>query len=209
MELYIQSLEAIGIDPRHHDIRLVEDNWEQPAISAWGLGWEIWLDGQEITQFTYFQQVGGQSLDPVSVEITYGLERILIAINNAAAIWDEPWGAGVTYGEVRRHDEFEQSKYYFETADVTRLRQMYDLYKAEAEACLAQWLVVPAHYYVLKCSHTFNILDTRGAIGVTERQAFFGQMRYLARRVAETWLDHRKELEYPLLKESLAPQVKV
>ena len=208
VELYIQSLEAIGIDPRHHDIRLVEDNWEQPAISAWGLGWEIWLDGQEITQFTYFQQVGGQSLDPVSVEITYGLERILIALNNAAAIWDEPWGAGVTYGEIRRHDEFEQSKYYFEAADVTRLRQMYDLYKAEAEACLAQGLVVPAHDYVLKCSHTFNILDTRGAIGVTERQAFFGQMRDLARRVAETWLEQRKELEYPLLKESQSPQVK-
>lgn len=208
VELYIQSLEAIGIDPRLHDIRLVEDNWEQPAISAWGLGWEIWLDGQEITQFTYFQQVGGQSLDPVSVEITYGLERILIALNNAAAIWDEPWGAGVTYGEIRRHDEFEQSKYYFETADVTRLRQMYDLYKAEADACLEQGLVVPAHDYVLKCSHTFNILDTRGAIGVTERQAFFGQMRDLARRVAETWLEQRKELEYPLLKESQTSQAK-
>ncbi len=180
----------------------MEDNWEQPAISAWGLGWEIWLDGQEITQFTYFQQVGGQSLDPVAVEITYGLERILIALNNAAAIWDEPWGAGVTYGEVRRHDEFEQSKYYFETADVNRLHQMYDLYKAEAEACLAQGLVVPAHDYVLKCSHTFNVLDARGAIGVTERQAFYGQMRDLARRVAETWLEQRKEQEYPLLKES-------
>jgi glycyl-tRNA synthetase len=202
VELYLQSLEAIGINARQHDIRLVEDNWEQPAISAWGLGWEIWLDGQEITQFTYFQQVGGQSLDPVGVEITYGLERILIALNNAAAIWDEPWGTDVTYGEVRRHDEFEQSKYYFETADVNRLRQLYDLYKAEAEACLAQGLVVPAHDYVLKCSHTFNVLDTRGAIGVTERQAFFGQMRDMARRVAETWLEQRKEQEYPLLKES-------
>ncbi len=208
VELYLQSLEAIGINPRQHDIRLVEDNWEQPAISAWGLGWEIWLDGQEITQFTYFQQVGGQSLDPVAVEITYGLERILIALNNAAAIWDEPWGANVTYGEVRRHDEFEQSKYYFETADVTRLRQLYDLYKAEAEACLSQGLVVPAHDYVLKCSHTFNVLDTRGAIGVTERQAFFGQMRDLARRVAETWLEQRKELEYPLLKENQTSKVK-
>jgi glycyl-tRNA synthetase len=208
VELYLQSLEAIGINPRQHDIRLVEDNWEQPAISAWGLGWEIWLDGQEITQFTYFQQVGGQSLDPVAVEITYGLERILIALNNAAAIWDEPWGPGVTYGEVRRHDEFEQSKYYFETADVTRLRQLYDLYKAEAEACLAQGLVVPAYDYVLKCSHTFNVLDTRGAIGVTERQAFFGQMRDLARRVAETWLEQRKEQEYPLLKESQTSKVK-
>ncbi len=136
VELYIQSLEAIGIDPRQHDIRLVEDNWEQPAISAWGLGWEIWLDGQEITQFTYFQQVGGQSLDPVSVEITYGLDRILIALNNAAAIWDEPWNETVKYGEVRRQEEFEHSKYYFEIGDVERLRQMYDLYKAEAEACL-------------------------------------------------------------------------
>ncbi|MDP2994474.1 MAG: glycine--tRNA ligase subunit beta, partial [Anaerolineales bacterium] len=203
VELYLQSLEAIGINPRQHDIRLVEDNWEQPAISAWGLGWEIWLDGQEITQFTYFQQVGGQSIDPVAVEITYGLERILIALNNAAAIWDEPWGADVTYGEVRRHDEFEQSKYYFETADVTRLRQLYDLYKAEAEACLAERLVVPAYDYVLKCSHTFNVLDTRGAIGVTERQAFFGQMRDLARRVAETWLEQRKEQEYPLLKQTV------
>ena len=133
----------------------------------------------------------------MSVEITYGLERILIALNNAAAIWDEPWGAGVTYGEVRRHDEFEQSKYYFDTADVTRVRQMYELYKTEADACLAQGLVVPAFDYVLKCSHTFNILDARGAIGVTERQAFFGQMRERARRVAETWLEQRQEQEYP------------
>jgi glycyl-tRNA synthetase len=207
VELYLQSLEAIGVNPREHDIRLVEDNWEQPAIAAWGLGWEIWLDGQEITQFTYFQQVGGQSLDPVAVEITYGLERILIALNNAAAIWEEPWGAEVTYGQVRRQDEYEQSKYYFEIGDVNRLRQMYDLYKAEAEACLAQGLVVPAHDYVLKCSHTFNILDTRGAIGVTERQVFYGQMRDMARRVAETWLEQRKEQEYPLLKESQTSKV--
>jgi glycyl-tRNA synthetase len=204
IELYLQSLEAIGIDACQHDIRLVEDNWEQPAISAWGLGWEIWLDGQEITQFTYFQQVGGQNLDPVSVEITYGLERILIALNNAASIWDEPWGAGVTYGEIRRRDEFEQSTYYFEAADVGRLRQLYDLYRQEATACLARGLVVPAYDYVLKCSHTFNVLDTRGAIGVTERQAFFGQMRTLARKVAEIWLEQRKEMEYPLLKEGEA-----
>ena len=200
VELYLDSLEAIGIDPRAHDIRLVEDNWEQPAISAWGLGWEIWLDGQEITQFTYFQQVGGQSLDPVPVEITYGLDRILIALNNAAAIWDEPWNETVKYGEVRRQDEFEQSKYYFEVANADRLRQMFELYKAEADACLAEGLVVPAHDYVLKCSHAFNILDTRGAIGVTERQAFFGQMRDLARKVALAYLAQRKELEFPLLK---------
>ena len=201
VELFLDSLRAIGIDSRQHDIRLVEDNWEQPAISAWGLGWEIWLDGQEITQFTYFQQVGGQSLDPVSVEITYGLDRILIALNNAAAIWDEPWNETVRYGEVRRQEEFEHSKYYFEIGNVERLRQMYDLYKAEAEDCLKAGLVLPAYDYVLKCSHTFNALDCRGAIGVTERQVFYGQMREMSRRVAERYLEQRKELEYPLSKE--------
>ena len=202
VELYIQSLEALGIDPRQHDIRLVEDNWEQPAISAWGLGWEVWLDGQEITQFTYFQQVGGQTLDPVAVEITYGLERILIALRDAPAIWDEPWNENVTYGEVRQRDEYEHSKYYFEVGDVSRLRQMYDLFEAEANACLEQGLLVPAHDYVLKCSHTFNVLDTRGAIGVTERQAFFGRMRGMARRVAEAYMLQRQELEYPLIKDA-------
>jgi glycyl-tRNA synthetase len=199
-ELYLESLKALGIDPRQHDIRFVEDNWEQPAISAWGLGWEVWLDGQEITQFTYFQQMGGVTLNPVSVEITYGLERILIALNNAKAIWDEEWGAGVTYGEIIRREEFEHSKYYYEVADVERARQMYDLYSAEADACLAQGLLVPAHDYVLKSSHTFNILDARGAISVAERQAFFRRMRELARRVAEGYEEQRKELEYPLLR---------
>ena len=201
-EQYLDSLKAVGIDPRQHDIRFVEDNWEQPAISAWGLGWEVWLDGQEITQFTYFQQVGGLTLDPVAVELTYGLERILIALNNAGAIWDEPWAAGITYGEARRHEEFEHSKYYFEIADVKRVRQMFDLYRAEAESCLADGLILPAHDYVLKCSHAFNTLDARGAVGVTERQAFFGQMRDLSRRVAEAYLEQRKSLEYPLLKEA-------
>ena len=199
-ELYLESLKALGIDPRQHDIRFVEDNWEQPAIAAWGLGWEVWLDGQEITQFTYFQQMGGVTLNPVSVEITYGLERILIALNNAKAIWDEEWGAGVTYGEIIRREEFEHSKYYYEVADIERARQMYDLFSAEADACLAQGLLVPAHDYVLKSSHTFNILDARGAISVAERQAFFRRMRELARRVAEGYEEQRKELEYPLLK---------
>src|SRR5215216_1717596 len=202
-ELYLESLKALGIDPRQHDIRFVEDNWEQPAIAAWGLGWEVWLDGQEITQFTYFQQMGGVALDPVSVEITYGLERILIALNNAKAIWDEEWGAGVTYGEIIRREEFEHSKYYYEVADIERARQMYDLYSAEADACLAQGLLVPAHDYVLKSSHTFNILDARGAISVAERQAFFRRMRELARRVAEGYEEQRKELEYPLLRDSI------
>ena len=206
-ELYLESLKALGIDPRQHDIRFVEDNWEQPAISAWGLGWEVWLDGQEITQFTYFQQMGGVALDPVSVEITYGLERILIALNNAKAIWNEEWGAGVTYGEIRRQEEFEHSKYYFETADVERVRAMYDLFSAEAEACLAQGLIVPAHDYVLKCSHCFNILDTRGAISVAERQAFFRRIRELAKGVAVAYCEQRKGLEYPLLKESQKSKV--
>jgi len=206
-ELYLDSLKALGIDPRQHDIRFVEDNWEQPAISAWGLGWEVWLDGQEITQFTYFQQMGGVALDPVSVEITYGLERILIALNNAKAIWDEDYGAGVTYGEIFRREEFEHSKYYFEVADIERTRQMYDLYSAEADACLEQGLLMPAHDYVLKSSHTFNILDARGAISVAERQAFFRRMRELARRVAEGYEEQRKELEYPLLKEGTKSKI--
>ncbi|HNN13514.1 MAG TPA: glycine--tRNA ligase subunit beta [Anaerolineales bacterium] len=201
-ELYLDSLKALGIDPRQHDIRFVEDNWEQPAIAAWGLGWEVWLDGQEITQFTYFQQMGGVALNPVSVEITYGLERILIALNNAKGIWNEDFGAGVTYGEIFRREEFEHSKYYYEVADIERTRQMYELFSAEADACLAQGLVVPAHDYVLKSSHTFNILDARGAISVAERQAFFRRMRELARQVAEGYEAQRKELEYPLLKDA-------
>jgi len=200
-ELYLDSLKAIGIDPRQHDIRFVEDNWEQPAISAWGLGWEVWLDGQEITQFTYFQQVGGVALDPVAVELTYGLDRILIALNNASGIWNEPWNEAISYGEIRRREEFEHSKYYYEIADVARARQMYELYLAECEACLAAGLVLPAHDYVLKSSHTFNILDARGAVSLTERQASFGKMRDLARRVALAYLEQRKELEYPLLKD--------
>jgi glycyl-tRNA synthetase len=204
-ELYLESLKALGIDPRQHDIRFVEDNWEQPAIAAWGLGWEVWLDGQEITQFTYFQQMGGVALDPVSVEITYGLERILIGLNGAGgatgAIWDKEYGAGISYGEIRRQEEFEHSKYYFETADVERVRAMYDLFSAEADACLAAGLIVPAHDYVLKCSHCFNILDTRGAISVAERQAFFRRIRELARGVAVSYGEQRKNLEYPLLKE--------
>ncbi len=201
-ELYLDSLKAIGIDPRKHDIRFVEDNWEQPAISAWGLGWEVWLDGQEITQFTYFQQVGGLPLDPVAVEITYGLDRILIALNDAPAIWGEPWVEGISYGDVRRQEEFEHSKYYYETANVERARQMYELYAAECNACLEQGLVLPAHDYVLKCSHTFNIMDARGAISLTERQGYFRRMREMARRVAEAYLVQRKELEYPFLKET-------
>jgi glycyl-tRNA synthetase len=201
-EIYLASLAAIGLDAREHDIRFVEDNWESPALGAWGLGWEVWADGQEITQFTYFQQAGGLPTDPVSVELTYGLERILIALRNASGgIWNEPWTDHITYGDVLREGEWEHSKYYFEIADVERLRQMFALYEAESQAALASGLVLPAYDYLLKCSHTFNVLDTRGAIGVTERQASFGRMRALARQVSEAYLAQRQRLEYPLLKD--------
>jgi len=200
-EIYLQSLEALGLNLRQHDVRFVEDNWESPALGAWGLGWEVWLDGQEITQFTYFQQAGGLPTDPVSVELTYGLERILIALNNAAGIWDEAWAEGITYGDILRQGEWEHSKYYFEIADVERLRTLYNLYEAEAKSALDSGLVLPAYDYLLKLSQTFNVLDARGAIGVTERQASFGRMRALARQVSEAYLAQRQRLEYPLLKE--------
>lgn len=201
-EIYLDSLKAIGIDPRQHDIRFVEDNWEQPAISAWGLGWEVWLDGQEITQFTYFQQVGGVTLDPVAVEITYGLERILIGLHNVKAAWDLPWSDSISYGEVRRQEEFEHSKYYYEVGNIESMREIFERFEAEAKAALEQGLVVPAYDYVLKCNQTFNVLDARGAVGVTERQGYFRRMRELARGVGEAYLEQRKALEYPLLKEN-------
>lgn len=198
-EIYLKSLEAIGIDPRQHDIRFVEDNWESPALGAWGLGWEVWLDGQEITQFTYFQQAGGQVLEPVSVEITYGLDRIAIALQKVRSFRDIQWSPTRTAGDVNLAGEREHSKYYFELADVERVREMYRLYEKEADAALAAGLVLPAHDYILKCSHTFNILDTRGAIGVTERQAFFGRMRDLSRRTAELYMAQRQQMEFPWL----------
>jgi len=198
-EIFLQSLEALGIDPRMHDIRFVEDNWESPALGAWGLGWEVWLDGQEITQFTYFQQAGGIALDPVSVEITYGLERIAIALQRVNSFRDIKWNETLTDGDVNLQAEQEHSKYYFEVADISRLRQMYELFESEAKACLEAKLALPAHDYLLKCSHTFNVLDTRGAVGVTERQAIFGQMRELSKGVAEAYLEQRQNLEFPWL----------
>jgi glycyl-tRNA synthetase len=201
-EIYLRSLEAIGVDLRSHDVRFVEDNWESPALGAWGLGWEVWLDGQEITQFTYFQQAGGQLCDPVSVELTYGLDRIAIALQQVNGFTEIRWSDTFTAGDVNLQAEQEHSRYYFDIADVDRLRQMYDLLEGEANSCLAQGLVLPAHDYVLKCSHTFNILDARGAIGVTDRQAMFGRMRDLARRVSEAYLDQRRRLEFPWLEDT-------
>lgn len=201
-ELYLQSLQAVGVEPRQHDIRFVESNWEQATLSAWGLGWEVWLDGQEITQFTYFQQVGGQTLDPVPVELTYGLDRILISLQNVPSVWETPWNPTIKYGDVRQQEEFEHSKYYFEIADIERTRQMYNLFESEVEACLAQGLVLPAYDQLIKCSHAFNVLDARGAIGVTERQAFISRTREMARRVAVVYLEQRQRLEYPFLKDT-------
>ena len=203
-EIYLESLQALGIDPAEHDIRFVEDNWQQPAIGAWGLGWEVWLDGQEITQFTYFQQCGGLDLDPVSVELTYGLERIAMTLQNVRHFKDIQWSPERTYGDVNLVGEREHSAYYFDVADVDRMRQMYEMYEREAERAIEAGLVLPAHDYVLKTSHTFNILDTRGAVGVTERQALFARTRDLARRVAEAYVEQRQQAEFPWIEEALA-----
>ncbi len=202
-ELYLQSLEAVGIDRRQHDIRFVEDNWESPALGSWGLGWEVWCDGLEITQFTYFQQAGGLPLDPVAVELTYGLERIVMFLQDKRSVWEIDWGGGRTYGDVYKTPEVEHCVYDFEAADVERLTELYKLYEAEARACLSHEppLVIPAHDYVLRCSHTFNVLDARGAIGVTERAGYFGKMRDLSRQVASAYLEQRQREEYPFLKE--------
>ena len=200
-EVYLASLEALGINRRWHDLRFVEDNWEQPALGAWGLGWEVWLDGQEISQYTYFQQAGGLALEPVAVELTYGLERIVMALQHVRSVWEIDWDGNVTYGDLLLRPEVEHCTYDFEVADIDRLTQMYDLYHAEALACLDRELVIPAHDYVLRCSHTFNLLDVRGAVGVTERATFFARMRSLARRVAETYLAQRETMGYPLLRE--------
>ena len=198
-ELYLESLQALGLNLAAHDVRFVEDNWESPALGAWGLGWEVWLDGQEITQFTYFQQAGGLVLDPVAVEITYGLERILIALQRVRGFREIRWNAALSYADVNLQSEQEYSKYYFEVADVERMRAQFDSYESEAKAVLAAGLVLPAYDNVLRCSHAFNVLDTRGAVGVTERAQFFKRMRNLTRQVAEAWRAQRAELGHPLL----------
>ena len=199
-ELYLGSLEAIGVDRHQHDIRFVEDNWEAPALGAWGLGWEVWLDGMEITQYTYFQQAGGFALDPVPVELTYGLERIVMYLQGIKEVWQINWDDRHTYGDILRAPEIEHCTYDFEVADVGRLRQMYDLFEAEAKNAVAHKLVIPAHDYVLRCSHTFNLLDARGAIGVTERQHYFVRMRDLARQVSLAYIEQREREGHPWLR---------
>lgn len=198
-ELYLQSLAAIGIDLRQHDVRFVEDNWKSPALGAWGLGWEVWLDGQEITQFTYFQQGGGLKLDPVSVEITYGLERIVLALQGKNAAWDIQWTHDITYRDIFLQSEIEHCRYYFDVADVNSLKKIYDTYEQESQHALQEGLVIPAYDYVLKCSHLFNVLDARGAIGVTDRAGYFRRMAVMTRNIAKAYADQRQRAEYPLI----------
>jgi len=199
-ELYLDSLAAIGIEAAKHDIRFVEDNWESPTLGAWGLGWEVWLDGMEITQFTYFQQVGSQDVKPVAVEITYGLERLAMYIQGVENVYDVEWADGVTYGDVFHQNEFEQTSYAFDLSDEDLLFDLFDKYEAEAVRIIKLGYVHPAYDYVLKCSHTFNLLDARGAISVSERTAFIGRVRKLARMCAEVYIQQREKLGYPLLK---------
>ncbi|MDD3579529.1 MAG: glycine--tRNA ligase subunit alpha [Desulfobacca sp.] len=201
-ELYLKSLEALGIDPLAHDIRFVEDDWESPTLGAWGLGWEVWLDGMEITQFTYFQQAGGIDLNPVSVELTYGPERIAMYLQGIDNVYDLVWTEGIRYGDIHHRGEVEFSIYNFEQANVEMLFHLFEQYEKESERIIELGLVLPAYDYCLKCSHTFNLLDARGAISVAERHRLIGRVRNLARLCAEGYLKQRQEMGFPLLKQA-------
>ncbi|MCA1959330.1 MAG: glycine--tRNA ligase subunit alpha [Desulfomonile sp.] len=200
-DIYLDSLKALGIDPLDHDIRFVEDDWGSPTLGAWGVGWEVWLDGMEITQFTYFQQAGGFDLKPVSVEITYGIERICMYLQGVENVFHLAWTGDVTYGDIYRRSEYEGSVYNFDRADTSMLFTLFDMFETECKSLLEgdELLVLPAYDYCLKCSHTFNILDARGAISVAERTAFIHRVRDLARKCAAAYLDQRKEMGFPLL----------
>jgi glycyl-tRNA synthetase alpha chain len=201
LDLYWDSLREIGIDPTAHDLRLVEDDWEQPTLGAWGLGWEVWIDGMEATQFTYFQQVGGIELDPVPAEITYGLERIATYLQNVDSVFDLEWAPGVSYRQIRHQEEVEFSTFNFEEADNELHFKWFDEFEAEAKRLMEKGLVLPAYDYIMKASHTFNVLDARGAISVTERAKFIGRIRGLARGIARSYLDKRAALGFPMLPE--------
>ena len=199
-DIYLESLNAIGIDTLDHDIRFVEDDWESPTLGAWGLGWEVWLDGMEITQFTYFQQAGGIDLKPIPCEITYGLERLCMYLQEKESIFDLEWADGITYGEVHHIDEQEFSAYNFELADIKMLQESFDKFENECITLIEAEKALPAYDYCLKCSHTFNLLDARGAISVTERTRYIGRVRNLARLCAEGYLKLREKMGFPLLK---------
>ncbi len=199
-ELYLESLKRLGIDSLEHDIRFVEDDWESPTLGASGLGWEVWLDGMEVTQFTYFQMAGSIELSPVSVEITYGLERIAMYLQNVDSIYDLKWNNTVTYRDVYHQQEVEQSTYNFEVADVDMLLSLFNKYEAESKRIIEKSLVIPAYEYCLKCSHTFNLLDARGAISVTERTNYIARIRHLARACSRKYLEQREEMGFPGIK---------
>ena len=201
-EIYLDSLRAIGLDLTRHDVRFEEDNWESPTLGAWGVGWQVLLDGMEITQFTYFQQAGGIDLSPVSAEITYGLERLTMFLSRKSSVYDIEWGPGFGYGPVRHQDEGEFSKYYFEVADVDLHWQLFAGFEAEAKRCLDAELVLPAYEWTLKCSHAFNTLDARGAISATERVGVIKRVRDLAVRCAGQYYESRRRLGFPLLPEN-------
>ena len=201
-DLYLESLRALGVMPEDHDVRFVEDNWEDAAVGAWGVGWEVWLDGMEVTQFTYFQQCGGLDCRPVSIEITYGLERLTMYLQEVDAMAKIQWNDELTYGDVYMQAEVENSTYNFEASSLELLFKLFELYRQEAEQLMEKGLVLPSYDYVLKCSHAFNLLDARGVISVTERTRYIRQVRGLARKVAQLYYEQREKLGFPLLKKS-------
>lgn len=203
-ELYLESLVALGIDPLEHDIRFVEDNWENPSLGCAGLGWEVWIDGMEITQFTYFQQVGGLKCDPVTSELTYGLERLAMYILDVDNVYDLEWAPGVKYGEIFKQPEFEHSTYSFDKSDTGMLFAQFDAYEKEATKLIEEGLSHPAYDYILKCSHSFNLLDARGVISQSDRAGYLGRIRKMARAVAQAFVDGREALGFPLLKQDKA-----
>lgn len=202
-EIYLDSLRVLGIQPEEHDIRFVEDNWESPTLGAWGVGWEVWLDGMEITQFTYFQQCGGIDCRPVAIEITYGLERLAMYLQNVDAISKIRWNEKIEYGEIFWQGEIEQCTYNFQASNPELLLNLFTLYEQEAKQLIERELVLPSLEYVLKCSHSFNLLDARGVIAVTERTRYIGRIRNLAREVAQLYLEQREALEFPLASKRL------
>lgn len=199
-DIYIESLNHIGIDPSKHDIRFVEDDWESPTLGAWGLGWEVWLDGMEVTQFTYFQQVGGIDLKPVSLEITYGLERLAMYLQGVDNVFMLDWGNGLKYGDIHHAGEVEFSKYNFDYADTDLLMKQFEYSEKEAKRLNSLGLVLPSYEFCLKCSHTFNLLDARGAISVTERTGYIGRVRSITKLCAEAFLRQREDMGFPLLR---------
>jgi glycyl-tRNA synthetase alpha chain len=203
-DIYLRSLGAFGVDPREHDIRFEEDNWESPTLGAAGVGWQVMMDGMEITQFTYFQQAGGLELSPIAAEITYGSERICMFLNGVDNVYDLAWGGGLRYGDVRLQEEIEFSKHNFEAADVKMQEHLFQMYEAEGHRLLALGIVTPAYDCALRCSHTFNVLEARGAISVTERTGYIQKVRRLAVACAKAWLAQREALGFPLLRQTRA-----